>query len=253
MMRLVRSEFLRLLSRRIVRVLGIIASIGLLVGSLIAALNSRPSSPLFLSQLPNFLKGIAFFLMVIGLMIGASSVGADWQQSTFGTLLVWEPRRVRILLIRACVIVVVVFALSLLLEALFGLAIAFAAAWRGSTAGFPDAWMRSLVGTAARIGITSAIVAVIGAAIASIGRHTAAALGAVFVYLAVVEAFFRGLVPKWTPNMLSSGLVIFVDGRAGDPGNGSVLSVERALVTMLLYSGLLLIAALVLLRSRDVN
>ena len=253
MMHLVRSEFLRLRSRRIVWVLGIIAAIGFVGGTLIAALNSHPSNPLFLAQLPNFLKGIAFFFMVIGLMIGASSVGADWQQATIGTLLVWEPRRGRILLVRVCVIVVIVFVLTALLEALFGLAIAFAAAWRGSTAGFPDAWLRSVVGTAARIGVASAIIAVIGAAIASIGRHTAAALGAVFVYLAVVEGFLRGLVTDWTPNMLSSGIAIFVDGRTGDPGNGSTLTVERALVTMLVYVGVLLIAALVLFRSRDVS
>ncbi len=252
-MRLVRSEFLRLLSRRIVRVLAVIAAIGFVVGSVIAAVNSRPSSPLLLSQLPDFFKGVAFFLVVIGLMIGASSVGADWQRATFGTLLVWEPRRARILLIRVCVIIVVVFALSMLLEALLGLTIAAGSAWRGSTADIPDAWLRSVVGTAARIGITSAVVAVIGASIASIGRHTAAALGAVFVYLAVVEGFLRGLATDWTPNMLSSAIGVFVDGQPGDPGNGSVLSVERALITMLVYAGILLIAALVLFRARDVN
>lgn len=253
MIRLIRSEFLRLLSRRIVRVLGIVAAIGLLVGSLIAALNSRPSSPLFLSQLPDFLQGIAFFLIVIGLMIGASSVGADWQQATIGTLLVWEPRRTRILLVRACVIVVVVFALSMLLEALFGLAIAAGAAWRGSTAEIPDGWLRSVVGAAARIGIASAIVAVVGAAISSIGRHTAAALGAVFVYLAVVEGFLRDLIPSWSPYELSTGLVFFVYGHAGDPGDGSVFSVERAFTTILVYAGVLLVVALVLFRARDVN
>ena len=54
-----------------------------------------------LSELPNFLKGTSFILIVLGLVIGASSVGADWQAGTMAALLTWEPRRVRIFLVEA--------------------------------------------------------------------------------------------------------------------------------------------------------
>jgi hypothetical protein len=99
----------------------------------------------------------------------------------------------------------------------------------------------------------ASLTAVLGAAIAGIGRHTAAAMGAVFVYLAVVESLLRGLVPRWVPNMLSSGMVVFIDGRAGDPGNGAVLSVERALATVVVYAGVFAALATTLFRVRDVN
>lgn len=252
MTRLFASELLRLTSRRMVRALAVIAATGIVIGNVIGGVHSSASDPLVLANLADLLKGTSFFLMVIGLMIGSSSVGADWEQATIGTLLVWEPRRTRVLVVRTLVIVVVVFALALILEALFGLAYAAAAAWRGSTE-LPDGWMRTVVGTAARIAVTVAILGVIGAAISWIGRHTAAALGAVFVYAAVVESFLRGLARSWTPNMLSSSLVIFVDGRAGDPGNGSILTVERAFVTLLAYSFVLLAVALVMFRARDVT
>ena len=253
MTRLFASELLRLTSRRMVRVLAVIAATGIVIGNVIGGVHSSASDPLVLANLADLLKGTSFFLMVIGLMIGSSSVGADWEQATIGTLLVWEPRRTRVLVVRTLVIVVVVFALALLLEALFGLGYATAAAWRGSTAGLPDAWLRTVLGTAGRIAVTAAILGAIGAAISWIGRHTAAALGAVFVYAAVMESFLRGLVRSWTPNMLSSSLVIFVDGRAGDPGNGSILTVERAFVTLLAYSFVLLALALVMVRARDVT
>lgn len=253
MTRLFASELLRLVSRRVVRILAVIAAIGILIGNTIGALTSKPANPMLLADLPDFYKGIAFLLIVIGLVIGASSVGADWEQSTIGTLLVWEPRRTRVLIMRTLAIVVVVFALAILLQALFGLAFAAAAAWRGSTAGLPDAWMRTVLGTATRVAVAASIFGVIGGSIAWIGRHTAAALGAVFVYAAVVEGFLRGLVPSWSPRMLSSSLVIFVSGQAGDPGNRSLLTLEQAFVTLLVYALILLAAGLVMFRARDVT
>jgi hypothetical protein len=186
-------------------------------------------------------------------VIGASSVGADWQQGTMGTLLTWEPRRVRVFAVRVVTIALVVAVLSLALQALLALGIAFVAATRGSVRGTDGAWVADVVATAGRIAAVSALTAVVGAAIAGIGRHTAAAMGAVFVYLAVVESLLRGLIPDWIPNMLSTAMVILIDGRAQDAGSGEIVTVERALVTGLLYAGVLLAVAIGMFRARDVT
>lgn len=264
MIRLIRSEALRLLSRRMLRGLALLAVAGIVLACVIAAINGhRPTASVVaagfddgrprLADLPGILKGTSFILIAIGLVVGASSVGADWQQGTMATLLTWEPRRVRVFVVRLLTIAVVVTLLTVVLLALLSLGLALVASTRGSTVGTDDAWFRAVVGTILRISVVASLTAVLGAAIAGIGRHTAAAMGAVFVYLAVVESLLRGLVPRWVPNMLSSGMVVFIDGRAGDPGNGAVLSVERALATVVVYAVVFAVLATTLFRVRDVN
>jgi ABC-2 type transport system permease protein len=303
--RLLRSELLRLWSRRMLRVLALLAVVGIVVGCVIAAVNSRSpgaveaeradrsyradlascldgrfvpqdqlpegetlasfcdenvrrefyvsSQELRLEELPGILTATSSILIVMGLMIGASSVGADWQHGTMATLLTWEPRRGRVHWIRALVIALVVFVLMVALQAVLSLGLAVVAWTRGSTAGTDATWFADAAATAGRIAFVSAVAALIGASIAWIGRHTAAALGAVFVYLAVVESVLRGFVPGWVPNMLGTSLVVVVGGEASDQGTGELVSFRHGLVTLTIYAAVLAIAAVLFFRARDVN
>ena len=72
-----------------------------------------------LRDLPEILQGIATFVILLGALLGASLGGADWTSNTMTTLLTWEPRRIRVLLTRALVVVLVVFVVSLVLQAMF--------------------------------------------------------------------------------------------------------------------------------------
>ena len=49
---------------------------------------------------------------------------------------------------------------------------------------------------------------------AAVGRHTAAALGAVFIYTAVLEGLVRGFRPQWTPWLLGDNIVAFISWQA---------------------------------------
>jgi ABC-2 type transport system permease protein len=250
---LVRAELLRLWSRRLVRALAILAVVGIAVGVTIGTINSRPGHELQLFSLPAMLKGTAFILIVIGLVTGASSVGAEWQTGGMSTLLTWEPRRVRVLLARVLVVLIVVFALTVALQALLSLAVAGGAALRGSTVATGGTWLREVSGVILRIGGASALGAVFGLTLATIGRNTSAALGASFAYLAIVESLLRALIPKIGPAMLSSNVVVFVDGRAASPGGGQLITIVHATVTMAIYGVVLLAVALALFRARDVT
>jgi ABC-2 type transport system permease protein len=300
-MNLIRSELLRIWSRRMVRVLAVVAVVGATASVTIAAIQSHPpdlvtaqrnyeddqrrclagqfipedqlppgetlerfcadnvrpenyvNDSLRLAELSSFLKGTAFILIVLGLVIGASSVGADWQAGTMAALLTWEPRRVRIFLVRAAVVLGSVFVLAVALQCVLALEIAAAAALRGTTVGTGSQWLRGVVGTVLRIGIASAFGAALGVTLAMIGRNTAAALGVAFGYLAIVESLLRGFIPKISTSLLSTNLVVFVDGRAGRSETGSVIGVGAASITVMIYVAALLVAALVLFRSRDVT
>ena len=52
-------------------------------------------------------------VVLLGVLLGATLAGADWTAGTMGTLLTWEPRRVRVHLVRVLVTVVVVLVFTL--------------------------------------------------------------------------------------------------------------------------------------------
>ena len=53
------------------------------------------------SEVEEILMGTAFIVILIGAVVGATLGGADWSAGSMATLLVWEPRRLRVLAARA--------------------------------------------------------------------------------------------------------------------------------------------------------
>jgi hypothetical protein len=105
-----------------------------------------------------------------------------------------------------------------------------------------------------RVATVAALTSLLGVAIATIGRNTAAAMGAVFVYLAVVESLLRALAPRFTPWLLGPNAVVFVDGHPGAPSatTMTVITVGHALVVIGGYALVLLVAAVASFRARDI-
>ena len=213
-----------------------------------------PTHEFVLSTLSDILKGTSFLLIVMGLVIGSSSVGADWHSGSMSTLLTWEPRRLRVLAVRIVVVAATVFFLAIALQALLSLALAAVAATRGDTTGLGGTWLQDLTLVIARIGAMAVFGAVVGLSVSMIGRATAASLGVVFVYLAVVESLLWGLKPGIAPWLLSTNSVVFVsdDPLIGGPGTDP-FSVTHAVVVMTIYAVALVVVAAALFRSRDVD
>ena len=138
-----------------------------------------------LVDLPQILEGISSITSILGLVIGASSVAASWQTGTISTILSWEPRRLRWLAARILVLAAGVLVMTALIVMFLSAGLALAATLRGSTVGVDGAWWTDALMTSLRVSVAAAISAVIGGAVAAVGRHTAAALGVVFVWTAV--------------------------------------------------------------------
>ena len=264
MIALLRSEAVRIRSRRLVWMLAVLALVLIGLSGTIAAVKSHPppSATVFagaasdayrLSTLPDTLRGTAFMLIVMGLVIGASSVGADWQSGSMATLLTWEPRRVRVLLTRAVAVGFAVFLLVVALQAILWGVLWLVATTRGITNGADVVWLHHVVGLIVRVGVMSVIGALLGISISMIGRGTAAALGVLFVYLALLETLLRAVVPRLTPYLFATNAVVFVDGHAGSPATSTVITMTRATTTVFVYAAALLVAAIVWFRVRDVS
>jgi len=247
---LLSSEFRRFLARELLLVLVTAALAGIIVGALIAAAESKPPDPLALRFLPEWIQGVSFVVLIGGLVLGASSVGAEWHAGTMTTLLTWEPRRIRLCVAKATACLVCVFAVAVGLLIVFGLAMTLATVARGATSGLPDSWFGSVSGSILRTAAAATFGSALGFSLAMIGRNSAAALGVTFGYLAIVEVLLRELRPEWQRWLLSDNLVVLITGRAQAFAGRSL---GGAALVLLLYAGVLLLAAAVSFRARDVT
>lgn len=248
MMTLLGVEMRRYLSRRVTRVLVLLALVVIaIVGIAVYAANEplgpgefvRGDDPRLLTAQWNTddpessitVGTTAVFLIITALMAGASMVGAEWKAGTFTHLLTWEPRRVRVATAKF-------LAAGILATAIGGaLVLCFSAAFlptilsKGSTAG-ADAewWLEYFVGTA-KLALATGVAAVVGASIAMLGRNTTGAVGLAFGYFAVAEPLIRGLRPQYQRWLVIENVVAFLSDGIDDPiqrtgtGGGAILLV----------------------------
>jgi hypothetical protein len=178
------------------------------------------------------LSGLGLPLMMLGWLVGASAMGAEWNNRTLTSLLTWEPRRVRTLVAKVAAAIAIVWTWIAVLQVVFLIAMYPAAALRGTLEGVDASWWTEVVGLLVRTGLLAALAAVLGLSIATVGRNTAAALGVGFVYLAVVETMIRAFKPQWSEWLIGDNFDAFIRG----PQGGSPL--EHSWVV----AGLLLLA-----------
>jgi len=310
-MRLLRSEFLRARSRRLVPMVIVGGLVGIVIGMGIVAITAtKPSaaeiaqaqasfdkqvarcerdiaasqipvdelpsgatdpeaycertwSPQFdavlLRDLDTILQGTATFVILLAVLLGASLGGADWTSNTMQTLLTWEPRRVRVFLVRALVIGVCVFVITVFLQLVFAAVTALVASTRGSAGFLPSDFWRSVALTIGRVSAVSTALGVIAYAIAMIGRSTVAALGALFGYLILFEAVIAGFRPTIQGNLLVRAAIVVIthqrilDQTAFDGPSGVLLDVPKAWLVVGIYTLVLGALALVVFRRRDVT
>lgn len=214
-------------------------------------------SHLALLDLPKILEGVSSITSILGLVIGASFVAASWQTGTISTIFTWEPRRLRWFAARILVLIVGVFVMTILIAVFLSIGLTLAAALRGSTVGVDGAWWTDVLATSLRVSVAAALSAVIGAAVAAIGRHTAAALGVLFVYTAVLEGLVRALRPLWTPWLLGDNLVTFLSWRKTEFQVSTFVSFTltpgRAVFVILGYTAVVLALGFTFVRLRDVQ
>jgi ABC-type transport system involved in multi-copper enzyme maturation permease subunit len=143
------------------------------------------------SEMPGRAAFVAVLLALVGYLVGASYVGAEWQHGTMAGLLLWEPRRVKVYTAK-------LFALlgGLLFVGVTTYALAFVGHWVvadlvGDPTGVGRDLQRSLGLTVARGLALSLVVAACGFAIAYAVRLSAAALGVAVAYIVGAEVALR--------------------------------------------------------------
>ena len=246
MSHLLAVEFRRFAARRLVRVTTLLALGGIVFGTFVAYTNHFR-----LASMPDVPLGTAFPLVVIGWLLGASFIGAEWHAGTVTTLLTWEPRRVRVVLVKAVAGIASVFILTMILQAVLAASLALAASLNGSLGG-SEGWLTETGAIALRVSALAALASAIGFAFAAVGRNTAAALGAGFAYVVVVENLVRGLKPQWSAWLFGENAGVFLLGPSSDFPFVARSQLGAGIYLGLLSAILLAVATLVF-RTRDVN
>ena len=218
-----------------------------------------------LRDLPVILQGTAMFVILFGALLGASLAGADWTNDTMTTLLTWEPRRVRVFLIRGFVIVLFILAITLLLQVAFSAVYALVASTRGTTAFQPSDLWSDTAATALRVSAMAVAIGLVAYAIAMIGRSTVSSLGALFGYVILFEGVIAGFFPKVQSWLLGRAVGVVVSqapileynetavtgGRYPEPT--VLMDVSRAWTVVGVYVVVLMVLSLILFRRRDVT
>lgn len=167
----------------------------------------------FAHSVPNAVAGAIVGVAVLGVVLGASAIGAEWSAGTFAGLLTWEPRRLRVLAAKLLALAAVVVAIALAAVAVQLLVYWGIAGTRGTLAGTTSRVVRDVVWRGLRgVGLVGLLTAA-AAATAGILRSTAGALGAAAGYLVAFEIFSRNLRPGWTRWLLSSNAGALVNGK----------------------------------------
>ncbi len=147
----------------------------------------------FRDQFPETWLAYAAIMALIAFIAGASFVGAEWSSGGMMNLLLWRPKRLQVLGTKLAALVTWVLALSVVVAGLWTAAFWVVALHRGSTARMTSGVWQSIALTGLRaLGLIVAA-AVIGFALASLGRHTAMALGAAVGAVVVIQ-FAVGIV-----------------------------------------------------------
>lgn len=135
----------------------------------------------------------AAVLALVAFVVGASFVGSEWTTGGLMNLLLWRPRRLQVFFTKLGTLVGGLLGVSVLLGAAWTATFWAIASLRGTTAKMTTGVWESLALTGARGLGLMVTMAVLGFCLASLGRHTAMALG-VAIGVAVIGQIGLGIV-----------------------------------------------------------
>ena len=176
-------------------------------------------------------------LVVAGLLLGASMLGADYTSRALTTLLTWEPRRARVVGSRSLACAGVAGGISLVALVFVALCMVPSALFHSTGVTPSVGQLVSAGGDALRCSLLVAASAAAGVSLAALTRSTAAAIGVLVVYLVLVEQAAVSLVPSIGRWMLIADALSWVNpgstsqlGGKGGPAHGHTLIVDGLLL-----------------------
>lgn len=147
----------------------------------------------FRKEFEPMITAFAAVLALVAFAAGASFIGAEWNTGGMMNLLLWRPRRLQVLLSKLGALLAGLVGLFLLSGAAYTAAFWAVGRYRGSIAGMTPGVWQSFALTGLRGLVLVLAAGAIGFGLASLGRHTALALGGA-LGVVVVGQFGLGIL-----------------------------------------------------------
>jgi hypothetical protein len=201
---------------------------------------------------------------MLAFLIGATYVGAEWSSRSMVALLFWEPRRLKVMGVKIAVTALFAALLGALTQATWWGTAEIMARTRGNRDNLPADFWPDLVGQQGRAVLFVVLTALLGFGIANLVRNTAAALGAGFVYLVIIENLVRGFFPQWQQWLLAenvSGLLsrdghtifIYENDPFGDGVREVLISNVRGGLLLGILTAVIVVTGVALFKRRDLH
>ena len=228
-----------------------------------------PHQSTFAESAQGWVDEVGTFVLLLSLIVGATFVAAEFSTGAITTWLTFEPRRVRVFGSKVVVVTVVTGVVALLVAALAIGACWAATAVNHATGDMTDQLWTDLGNRAGRAAAAAAGAALLGAALAFLLRHTAAAIAVVIGWFVAIDSILvAGLLgaQRWTVQInlqawLQAGTTYYHQGDctvASTTGETVCDSGERALsmtsggLSLLVLVAVVTALALLVFRRRDV-
>jgi ABC-2 type transport system permease protein len=215
---------------------------------------------------------MAGVLALVAFVVGASYVGAEWNSGGMMNLLLWRPKRIRVLGTKLLALLAGLAALTVVVAAAWTGLFLLIAQFRGTSASMtPGAWQSFGIMEARAFALVLAAGA-IGFALASLGRHTATAFGVAIgvvvllqvglgtvLQLAKVKFVEMYLIPFWIQAWLDKSVTFENYDACNYSVNGGCLPDTMSITWQMAGSALAAAVVLVVgaamwtMRSRDIT
>jgi hypothetical protein len=176
-------------------------------------------------DLEDALKGLSILMILIGAMLGASFVGADFHLGSLTSQLLFEPQRWRVHLAKAAAVAVGCAAFAVGLCLAVAVMMYIGSELHGVVQGLDTEWLRHRGINVSRAAAIGAAAAVMAYSITVVTRRTSAAIVAFFVQFPFVAAFdgrsgVFAVIARYAP--LQGLLALAVDPRASGGSDNPV-------------------------------
>ena len=201
---------------------------------------------------------------MLAFLISATFVGAEWSSRSMVALLFWEPRRLKVMGVKLAVTALYAALLAVVTQAVWWGSAEIMARTRGNRDGLPADFWPDLIGQQGRAVLFVVLTALLGFGIANLIRNTAAALGAGFVYIVIIENVVRGFFPTWQQWLLVenvSGLLsrdghtifIYENDPIGDGVREVLVSNVRGGLVLGILTAVIVVSGVLLFKRRDLH
>lgn len=158
-------------------------------------LEGQPT-PSFVATTREAGQGLALLFAVVGFLIGATFLAAEFTSGALGNWLTFEPRRRRVYVSKMVAAALGSVPLTVVGLGLLAGGVAFVTRYYGMAGAVPADQRNSLGWLALRIVVITAASTVGGASLGGLLRNTAAALGVTLAYAVLVEGIFPALIQR---------------------------------------------------------